>query len=166
MKNFFRLSQGHDVSSLKNAIGINFWSEYPTNGLDLQILRKPIHESAKECKDQPILHVLPEALPYIFGLMAKVRGERLGTVLLVKLSPGRSILPHKDMEGMDKYYDRFHIVLQSNPQVSFHADDEEVNMCEGDIWWFNHTSMHSVYNNGTTDRVHLIIDIKLRNAHV
>ena len=166
MKNFYRISQGHDVTSLQNAISHDFWSHYDNSGVDVAALRKPETETSKECVDQPILTMIPEAIPYIFGLMSKLRGERLGTALLVKLAPGRCILPHADMEGMEKYYNRFHLVLQTNPLVSFHAGNEEVHMAQGDIWWFDHTAIHSVYNNGTTDRVHLIVDIKVRNLHV
>jgi hypothetical protein len=33
-------------------------------------------------------------------------------------------------------------------------------MRPGEAWWFNHRLMHSVVNNGTEDRVHLIIDYR------
>ena len=158
MKNFVRIKQGLDISPLLYAVSKLQTSE---DTMEVLRLRLPESDGATECISQPVLQELSEAIPYIFGLMSLVRGERLGTVLLTLVKPGGRILPHADMKGMDKYYDRFHIVLQSNPEVLFRAGDERVYMAAGEVWWFDHTVEHEVQNHGICNRIHLIVDIKL-----
>jgi hypothetical protein len=32
-------------------------------------------------------------------------------------------------------------------------------MKPGEIWWFNNQALHSVANEGTEDRIHIIVDV-------
>lgn len=114
------------------------------------------HESV----DHPAYAVLPEARSLVMGLMARVDGERLGRVVINKIRPGGRIYPHCDGEAHADYYSRFHLVLQSQPGVSFRAGDESVFMQTGSIWWFDNSAEHEVINNSADDRIHLIIDIR------
>jgi len=115
------------------------------------------HESV----DLPVYNVLHEARPLIMALMANVQGERLGRCIINKIKPGGRIFPHKDTPAHAEYYDRFHIVLQSQPGVVFIAGDEQVYMATGECWWFDNAQLHEVINNSADDRIHLVIDIKL-----
>lgn len=103
---------------------------------------------------------LAEARPLVFNLMAFVQGERLGRVMINKLVPGGVIFPHADTPVHAKYWDRFHICLQSAPGSNFRCGDEWVNMKAGEIWWFNNEIEHEVINNSADDRIHMIIDIR------
>ena len=159
MANFERIKEGLDVSSLLKVVKKMGESE----PLGIIHLRMPVQEDSKECVDTASMKLFPEVVPYIFGLMSLVRGERLGSVILTNVGPGLSIKAHRDMEGMEKYYDRFHVVVQSNSGCSFCCGGDWVIMKAGEVWWFDHTKMHSVYNTGKTDRIHLIVDIRLRS---
>ncbi len=65
------------------------------------------------------------------SLFNYVAGERLGRVMINKISPGGVVFPHIDTPSHTEYYSRFHIVLQSQPGVVFRAGDENVYMGTG-----------------------------------
>lgn len=166
MTTSLQIHRGVDIANLMEVLTPAIWERQnnimPSNGgIDVLVLRAPIYPEGEECED---IWMPANAIPFVFGLMAKVRGERLGSVVISRVPPGYTILPHKDMVGMEKYYDRFHLVLQTNEKVSFLIDGENVRMSKGDVWWFDHTKLHSVSNLGDCDRIHMIVDIKLRNV--
>lgn len=189
MKHFYRLAQGIDVTPLMLAIHrhakvSDIWKEdtylrdYPQGPfgeIESIILRFPprsVHQTEDALKqhlanfdqhenvDQPVFKILPEARPIIFGLMASVQGERLGRVIINKVSPGGRIFPHEDTPVHAEYWDRFHVVLQSSPGVVFRAADEKVYMGTGEVWWFDNKQEHEVINNSAIDRIHMVIDIR------
>lgn len=115
--------------------------------------------------------LLPEAMPLVFNIMQHVNGEHLGRVFLARMRPGAIIPLHNDviMEADEqypgkvapaRYYDRYHIVLKSQPGVVFNCGQESTYMETGDLWWFNNTIDHEVINNSGDDRIHLIVDIR------
>jgi hypothetical protein len=108
----------------------------------------------------PAAAALPEARPLIFGLMARVEGERLGRVLITSLAPGRRIAPHVDGGAHAAYFERFHCLLQCPPEALFRAGEEIVSMAPGEVWWFDNSQEHEVWNDGDTDRLTLIVDIR------
>ena len=107
---------------------------------------------------------LPAARPLIFGLMAKVEGERLGRVMINKLAPGGRVFPHADTPAHADYWDRYHVVLQSGPGCNFRTGDETVHMPTGQVWWFQNALEHEVINNSADDRIHMIVDIRTYRA--
>jgi len=108
----------------------------------------------------PAIDHLPQARQLIFALMARVEGERLGRVLITALEPGKCIAPHPDSGDHARYFERFHIVLQSTPGIIFRCGDEQVQMKAGEILWLQNQIEHEVINNGSDTRIHMIIDIK------
>lgn len=188
MKNFRLLATGAPVAALQAALARQpelwtldrYWKDHPqpifreVDSIFLRMVARAPYFYASEAEkqeamrsidpweanDEAPLTRLPEALPLIYGLMTMVQGERLGRVLLDRLEPGAHILPHPDIPRELKYYERFHIVVSTNPSVDFRAGDEHQHMGAGEIWWFDNTEEHEVWNRGTTDRVHLIIDIR------
>lgn len=114
------------------------------------------HESV----NYPAWYALPQARPIIFGLMARVEGERLGRCLITRLAAGRVIAPHVDGGSHAAYYDRYHVVLHAEPGCLFRAGEETVQMRTGEVWWFDNAQEHEVVNNSSDDRVHLIVDIR------
>lgn len=108
----------------------------------------------------PATYELPAVRPIVFGLMARVEGERLGRVLITRLAPGKRIDPHEDGGSHAAYYERYHCVLQSFPGSIFRCGQEQVQMRAGEVWWFNNAIEHEVINNSADDRIHLIVDIR------
>ncbi|MEO8296355.1 MAG: aspartyl/asparaginyl beta-hydroxylase domain-containing protein [Burkholderiales bacterium] len=113
------------------------------------------------CINYPALAELPQARPLIFGLMARVEGEQLGRCLITRLKPGACITPHCDGGAPATFYDRFHILLQSQPGALFRAGDEQVQMKAGEVWWFDNTQEHEVRNHSSDDRITMIVDIRV-----
>lgn len=116
------------------------------------------HESI----DYPAYAILSEARQMVMGLMAYVQGERLGRVMINKIASGGKIYPHADTPEHTDYYTRFHIVLQSGVGCYIRADDEQLEMRGGEVFWFNNKLEHEVVNNSNTDRISMVIDIKVK----
>lgn len=191
MKYFYKLPYTADVNSLLLAIhrydksqGIwqadTYLRDYPqgpfghTESIILRFPPRSVHETEEALKDhnqtidehenvdQPVFAFLPEARPLIFGLMAATQGERLGRCMINKLQPDGVIYPHADTPTHAAYWDRFHVVLQSNGSATFRCADETVFMMSGEVWWFNNAKEHEVINHGDDDRIHMIVDIRTR----
>ena len=103
---------------------------------------------------------LPAARDLIFQLMGRVKGERLGRCMINKLRPGGRIFPHADTPAHAEYWERHHIVLQSDRGVSFRSGDETVFMPTGTVWWVENALEHEVRNGSSVDRIHMIVDIR------
>lgn len=103
---------------------------------------------------------LPAARPIILNLMTRLAGERLGRVMINKIRPGGRIYPHADTPAHAQYWDRHHIVLQSEKGCTFRCGDETVYMPVGTVWWFQNALEHEVRNGSGIDRIHLIMDVR------
>lgn len=108
-------------------------------------------------------HELPEAHDVVFNLMRRYKGIKLGRVIIARLPMGGRILPHQDNVG--RYANRedgmrFHVVVNSSPGCVFHCGDESVQMKTDEVWWFDHRAMHAAENNGSDERIHLLVDIQ------
>lgn len=189
MKHFMQLASGVQVTPLLLAIhrlekSHGVWKEdtylrdYPqgpfgdTESIILRFPDRSVHETEEALReheanfdqhenyDQPVFKSLPEARPLIFQLMSAVQGERLGRVIINKINPGGVIYPHADTPVHAEYWDRFHIVLQSQPGSNFRAGDEWVHMETGEVWWFNNRIEHEVINNSADARIHMVVDIR------
>lgn len=77
---------------------------------------------------------------------------------LVRLVAGGEITGHTDNNFSLVHSHRVHLPIITNEQVGFTVDNETINMKEGELWEINNRRMHSVRNDGPTDRVHLILD--------
>jgi hypothetical protein len=81
--------------------------------------------------------------------------------ILVNLPAGADIKAHQDHGVSLKNTFRYHIPLKTNPYVVFTVGGEGRNLKEGEIWEIKNTEkIHSVYNKGFYDRIHLIVDWK------
>lgn len=117
-----------------------------------------------EAVDYPALEKLPEVKPLFQKLGAAVKGEVLGRIILVNLIPGGFIRPHVDEGSYADHYERFHMVLKSDPGNVFyvgepHSHGEFVHMKPGEAWWFNHKRKHWLVNESDRPRLHLIVDM-------
>jgi quercetin dioxygenase-like cupin family protein len=54
---------------------------------------------------------------------------------------------------------RYHIPIITNENVEFDIAGEKNKMLPGECWEIHNGKLHSVSNSGSSDRVHLIIDI-------
>jgi hypothetical protein len=83
----------------------------------------------------------------------------LESVRLLKLAAGSRIREHADFDLGFRYgVVRVHVPVQTNSDIEFFLDAERVVMNEGESWYLDLSRPHRVDNNGTTDRIHLVID--------
>jgi hypothetical protein len=197
LRNFLKIAEGQDTLPLLLALSAQpeLWNKYKVRttqegplsvhkSVDDIVLRYAPYTKGEDfmdkicstisCVDYPAWHKLPQAHPFIFGVMARVQGVHLGRVMISRVPPGGSIPPHSDRIGPAEelfpdrvppalYYERYHVVLQSGAGVIFRADKEEVYMAAGEVWWFDNQTIHSVENNSASDRLHLVMDIRTKH---
>lgn len=88
--------------------------------------------------------------------------SELETVRLLNLRAGSQIHLHDDVSL--SYFSgsfRLHIPIQTNPDVDFRIDGQKVKMMPGECWYGNFELPHEVRNDGNTDRIHLVLDMKV-----
>ena len=98
---------------------------------------------------------------YIHEVMNTFRGEATRTRIAI-LKPGAAIKPHIDYNT--DYSVRYHIPLKTNDLCGFDNVDkqgnrEEIHMGLGECWFLNQGFRHSAWNNGDTERWHLIVSV-------
>jgi hypothetical protein len=122
---------------------------------------------AKDLADQAAISVidsnayskLPTARKLIEHAMTLIPAGVMGRAYISRLSPGGKIYPHVDPGAYFHIHNRYHIVLDTNPQVEFFTETENIKCRPGELWRFNNRAKHWGENKGSTDRYHLIFDI-------
>lgn len=107
--------------------------------------------------------LLPALHPIVYRLMADVQAVHLGGILITKIPPGGWIKPHHDRGGWHaEFYERkVYVPLRTNPFVVNLCEDERVVMGLGEAWYFNNLVTHEVKNDGDTDRITLIVCMRV-----
>lgn len=111
----------------------------------------------------PPADVLP-VRDLVFPLMAAVRGERLGGVLITRIRPGQVCKPHTDPGWHARYYQKFAIQIEAAPQQAFHFEGHTLVTAPGDVFWFDNAHTHWVTNDSDRDRITMIVCIKTEGA--
>ena len=106
-----------------------------------------------------IVNDLIEKLEIIVGGKVVMSGLNI-------LSSGKSMAPHTDQndgkQNFSPYYmvlRRFHIPIFTNDESFIRVGDQTLHMETGQCWEFNNNIEHEVWNNGTTDRLHILFDV-------
>lgn len=115
----------------------------------------------QETVTYPAMLKLPATRKLLFGVFAALEGQRLGRAMLTRLKPGQHVSSHKDSPVLTSYYNRFHVSLKDNSGTLFRCDDEYFAPNVGDVFWFDNSKEHEVWNDGDTDRWTLILDVKI-----
>jgi len=190
MRNFLKIAEGVNVTPLLNAIyrkpdlwkADDFLRKFPQGPFgetDTIYLRFQDHVKVDtdeelelykqnrlagydlhECPWRPEINELPEARALIMALMASTGATRLGRCMINRIVQGGKIFPHADSKWHADYWDRYHIVVQSEPGNVFRCGDEQVWMRQGQVWWFQNSIEHEVLNNSAEDRIHIIVDLR------
>ena len=93
-----------------------------------------------------------------------LHGSRLGYFIranVVRLKAGGEIPAHKDGNFSLAHAHRVHLPVITNPDVRFTVGKETRNLPVGTLYEINNRRTHSVRNDGSEDRVHLILDFVL-----
>lgn len=102
-----------------------------------------------------------ELSPYMQSVLECFQTEKC-SVRLMKLTPGSEIKEHRDYD-LDEGEVRIHIPVFTNEKVSFFVNKKKVQMKEGECWYLRLSDPHSVINAGESDRIHLVLDLKMND---
>jgi hypothetical protein len=108
----------------------------------------------------PVIDKIPSVKKVVFDLMYKVEGERLGGILITKLSPNGQIARHTDSGWHAQYYDKFFVPILIKEGAIFGFDDGDIHSKVGEAWWFDNSNPHWVTNNTDSDRIAMIVCIR------
>ena len=108
----------------------------------------------------PAWHALPSLRPIVFDLMRRVSAVELGSILITKLSPGGTILPHTDAGSWaPEYYTcKAHLTLAGSALVR--CEDEVCRFDPGTVFTFDNLLMHDLRNDGKCDRIVVIVSMR------
>jgi mannose-6-phosphate isomerase-like protein (cupin superfamily) len=112
---------------------------------------------ADRFEDHPNMLLFPSVKAFIRGMQCEIMSVRM-----LNLTAGSVIKEHRDADlAFEKGEARLHIPIHTNPDVDFFINNERIIMGEGECWYINANLPHRVTNNGSTDRIHLVIDCKV-----
>ena len=103
----------------------------------------------------PTPHLL--ACPYLMEVLEAL-GATWGRSRLMRLSGDAEVTPHVDTDYYWRDHMRVHVPIVTQPTVRFSCGDEQVNMAAGECWIFDTWSLHSVHNDASRSRIHLVAD--------
>ncbi len=105
-------------------------------------------------EDSPLLARCPNFRAALGRFACPLRAVRL-----MRLTPGSIIKEHRDFDlSAEDGTARLHVPVTTNPGVVFEVNRQPLAMAPGSVWYLRLSDPHRVANNGTTDRVHLVID--------
>lgn len=97
--------------------------------------------------------------PLVEFLTDKIQGHKIIRGELVNLLPGRSLIPHIDVYWFHKESRRIHVPILTNNNAMLTFEGRPYHLELGKVYEINNRILHSGYNNGETDRIHLILDM-------
>lgn len=86
------------------------------------------------------------------------------SVRVLNLRPGATVKEHTDPGlSYEEGEVRIHIPLCTNEVVEFYIQEDALFPKPGECWYMNFELKHRLSNNGSTDRMHLVIDCIVNN---
>lgn len=184
MKNFLQIASGIDVVPLLVALQLNpqLWNEHSQRikrensphreASDIWVRYNDINnydESNPQAFGRvhyPVWYHAIERLPHIrplaHALMTRLMAVHLGGILITRIQPNSKIFPHIDQGWHPDFYNcKVHIPLQTNDECISYVENESVCMQAGDVWRMENTVPHEVVNKGKTERITLIICMRV-----
>ena len=106
----------------------------------------------------PAADLLPAVKDIAFEIMHRVRGERLGAVLITRIPAGGQVKPHIDaFWNAETFNTKVMISLESHPQQALHYEEGSYSASPGECVWFRNDVLHWVTNDSPIDRITLIV---------
>jgi aspartyl/asparaginyl beta-hydroxylase (cupin superfamily) len=137
------------------------WSIIPLHSVNGAIENLFSIQTQTHIKYAPTIFL--ENCMYIKELLNTLECEKT-SVRLMQLAAGASIKPHSDYDmSFEDGEVRFHIPVITHEAVQFFILDEYIPMQQGESWYLNLSLTHSVNNNSTINRIHLVIDCKVND---
>ena len=138
------------------------WSVLPLRGpagATHPILMSYSDPGCKNFSNTPFLELLnyiPKVLEWFQCSLMSVR--------LMRLTPGSKIKTHVDHDlSAEMGMARIHVPITTNNKVIFTLNGQTVPLQEGECWYLRLSDPHSVDNDGSASRVHLVLDVEVNN---
>ena len=103
---------------------------------------------------------------FVDPLLHRLLGADMANIIRLQFAimpPDTHIKRHVDKGGYSATGHRIHLVVASNPDVSFHVCEKRkcvpIHVEEGLVFELNNRLDHFVDNNGTTPRIHMVLDV-------
>lgn len=103
----------------------------------------------------PILMPVMHDVVRVYGFSAPVFPK----AMLARLEAGQKIDRHVDGKGSHLLTHKIHVPLATNPDATMVVNDRALHMELGRAYEVNNIAPHSVHNDGSTDRIHLIFEV-------
>lgn len=104
-------------------------------------------------------NLLKSIYPLVEFILDKIRDHKIIRGELVNLLPGKSLVPHIDIYWFHKESRRIHIPIITNSNSMLTFNDRPYHLKSGEVYEINNRIIHSGFNHGNTDRIHLILDM-------
>ena len=88
----------------------------------------------------------------------------MGRAMVSRLDPGSTIFWHEDDGPYHDKHIRFHVPLVTNPGCIMYSGPESLRLEAAGLYYFNNKVRHSAANWGKTYRLHLIFEMRRREA--
>lgn len=108
----------------------------------------------------PAFRALPSLKPVLSSVLRMAGGGRLGGVLITKVPPGARVEPHIDGGWHAGYYDKYALQLKGNAEQAFCFEGYSLSAEPGELYTFDNSKLHWVYNMSDEDRMTLIVCIR------
>lgn len=95
----------------------------------------------------------------IVGKAEVLANGKLIRAEFVNMKANSRIRTHKDRSDILYLARRFHVPIKTNEMVLFTSADETRHLETGKLYELNNINYHSVVNNSSDNRIHLIIDV-------
>ena len=150
---FVQLPIAFDPSPLLESIqkiGPEHWSQHRLKNLRSIPLVEWTHGKPSWCSAIDLLPILKHIL---HAWDAPIGESRVSV-----LQPGAKVEEHVDIDYYWKHRFRVHLILQTNTDALFGCDGQVLSLPAGQVWVSNNWAPHWIANNGTSDRIHIVID--------
>lgn len=118
------------------------------------------HSGEHESVWYPCISVIPAAWSLARKVRRRVGAERIGGVLLTRIPPGGEVKPHIDRGWHAEAHEKYIVQVKGNEDQAFCFDGEELRAETGDLYWFRNDRTHWVTNEGSEERISLIVCLR------
>lgn len=100
----------------------------------------------------PEVKKLPAAIDMAAKVCAGLGAIQLGGSYIIKIEPGKKVHPHSDWSWHSTYYNKYMVILKTQPRVVFGWERSGNLIPEvGDLWNFENDTSHWVHNDSDDD---------------
>lgn len=108
----------------------------------------------------PVIKDIPAARLLCLELLEHLGGGRLGGVLITRIPPGGEVAPHIDRGWHADHYQKYAIQVKGNKEQTFWFEDAQLHPETGDVYTFDNSRTHAVWNPSHEERITLIVCIR------